>query len=189
MMNLEKKLSEQGREQTTNSTHIMASTAGCVSALTTAPPLLPIKSIKTINSVACDQAFGRLSGEVTREPHAKGDAIVKGEERKRLRRSRVSSRLASLIIIGAINNASKLVKSVYSNVFSFPSQEGCQAISVVLHYSASSCFTWCLVDSLYLYFNHTNSSNPLRRNVFYLLLGWGEFLDFLSSTKSIYFVR
>ena len=42
MMNLEKKLSEQGREQATNSTHIMASTAGCVSALTTAPPLLPI---------------------------------------------------------------------------------------------------------------------------------------------------
>ena len=52
MMNLEKKLSEQGREQTTNSTHIMASTAGYVSALTTAPLLLPIKSIKTINSVA-----------------------------------------------------------------------------------------------------------------------------------------
>ena len=55
MMNLEKKLSEQGREQTTNSTHIMASTAGCVSALTTAPLLLPIKSIKTINSVACEK--------------------------------------------------------------------------------------------------------------------------------------
>ena len=85
MMNLEKKLSEQGREQTTNSTHMMASTAGCVSALTTAPPLLPIKSIKTINSVACEQEFARLSGEVRREPHAKGDAIVKGEERKRLR--------------------------------------------------------------------------------------------------------
>ena len=85
MMNLEKKLSEQGREQTTNSTHIMASTAGFVIALTTAPPLLPNKGIKTINSVACEQAFGGLSGEVTREPHAKGDAIVKGEERKRLR--------------------------------------------------------------------------------------------------------
>ena len=87
MMNMEKKLSEQGREQTTNSTHIMASTTGCVSALTTAPPLFPIKSNKTINSVACEQAFGGLSGEFTREPHAKGDAIVKGEERKRLRYS------------------------------------------------------------------------------------------------------
>ena len=85
MMNLEKKLSEQGREQTTNSTRIKASTAGCMSALITAPPLLPIKGIKPINSVACEQAFGGLSGEVTREPHAKGDAIVKGEERKRLR--------------------------------------------------------------------------------------------------------
>ena len=85
MMNLEKKLSEQGREQRTNSTHIMASTAGYVIALTTAPPLLPIKGIKTINSIACKQTFGGLSGEVTREPHAKGDAIVKGEERKRLR--------------------------------------------------------------------------------------------------------
>ena len=63
----------------------MASTVGCVSALTTAPPLFPIKSFKTINSVACEQAFGGLSGEVTREPHAKGDAIVKGEKRKRLR--------------------------------------------------------------------------------------------------------
>ena len=48
-------------------------------------PPLPIKSIKTINSIACKQTFGGLSGEVTREPHAKGDAIVKGEERKRLR--------------------------------------------------------------------------------------------------------
>ena len=59
-----------------------------MSALITAPPLLPIKGIKPINSVACEQAFGGLSREVTREPHAKGrepHAIVKGEERKRLR--------------------------------------------------------------------------------------------------------
>ena len=95
MMNLEKKLSERGGEQTTNSTHIMASTAGCVSALTTAPPLRPIKSIKTINSVACEQAFGGLPGEVTREPHVKGDAIVKGEERKWLRWS-----LARFLAVG-----------------------------------------------------------------------------------------
>ena len=77
--------SKGASKKTTNSTHMMASTAGCMSALTTAPPLLPIKTITTINSVACEQAFGGLSGEVTREPHAKGDAIVKGEERKRLR--------------------------------------------------------------------------------------------------------
>ena len=77
-MNPEKHLSEQGREQTTNSTRIMAldlltsravererarndfekvymaSTLGCVSALTTAPPLLSIKSIETVNNVACE---------------------------------------------------------------------------------------------------------------------------------------
>lgn len=49
-------------------------------------------------------------------------------------------------------------------------------MSVILHYSVSSCFSWCLVDSLFLYFTHTNSSHPLRKNIYYLLLGWGEYL-------------
>jgi len=59
------------------------------------------------------------------------------------------------------------------SIVAYKKKEGCQAMSVVLHYSASSCFTWCLVDSLYLYFNHTNSAHPLRKNVYYLLFGWG----------------
>lgn len=49
-------------------------------------------------------------------------------------------------------------------------------MSVILHYSVSSCFSWCLVDSLFLYFTHTNSSHPLRKNIYYLLLGWGKYL-------------
>lgn len=57
-------------------------------------------------------------------------------------------------------------------------------MSVVLHYSASSCFTWCLVDSLYLYFNHTNSAHPLRKNVYYLLFGWGEFSFSIVKTRT-----
>ncbi|KAL9963693.1 hypothetical protein ACROYT_G027224 [Oculina patagonica] len=52
-------------------------------------------------------------------------------------------------------------------------KEGCRAMSVVLHYTITSCFSWCLVDSLFLYFNHANSAHPLRKNVYYLLFGWG----------------
>lgn len=73
------------------------------------------------------------------------------------------------------------------SIGAYEKEEGCEAISVVLHYSASSCFTWCLVDSLYLYFNHTNSANPLRRNVFYLLLGWGFPLIVLGMSLAIGF--
>lgn len=59
------------------------------------------------------------------------------------------------------------------SIAAYKKEEGCQAMSVILHYSVSSCFSWCLVDSLFLYFTHTNSSHPLRKNVYYLLLGWG----------------
>ncbi|XP_022792542.1 adhesion G protein-coupled receptor L3-like isoform X2 [Stylophora pistillata] len=58
-------------------------------------------------------------------------------------------------------------------ITAYRKEEGCQAMSVILHYSISSCFSWCLVDSLFLYFTHTNSFHPLRKNIYYLLLGWG----------------
>lgn len=48
-------------------------------------------------------------------------------------------------------------------------------MSIVIHYFITSCFSWCLVDSLFLYFNHMNSSHPLRKHVYYFLLGWGKY--------------
>ena len=48
-------------------------------------------------------------------------------------------------------------------------------MSVILQYVITSCFSWCLLDSLYIYFNHTNSSHPIRKKVYYLVFGWGEF--------------
>lgn len=59
------------------------------------------------------------------------------------------------------------------SIAAYRKKEGCQAMSIVIHYFITSCFSWCLVDSLFLYFNHTNSSHPLRKHVYYFLLGWG----------------
>ena len=78
--------------------------------------------------------------------------------------SALSSQVAGLKLI----NASQLW-------FPLLFQEGCQAMSIVIHYFITSCFSWCLVDSLFLYFNHMNSSHPLRKHVYYFLLGWGKY--------------
>lgn len=59
------------------------------------------------------------------------------------------------------------------SVAAYRKEEGCQAMSVILHYVITSCFSWCLLDSLYIYFNHTNSSHPIRKKVYYLVFGWG----------------
>lgn len=71
------------------------------------------------------------------------------------------------------------------SIAAYSKTEGCQAMPLILHYSATSCFTWCLVDSLYLYFNHTNSSHPLRKNIYYLLFGWGFPLIVLGMSLAI----
>ncbi|XP_068733068.1 adhesion G protein-coupled receptor L1-like isoform X2 [Montipora capricornis] len=59
------------------------------------------------------------------------------------------------------------------SVAAYVKKEGCEAMSVILHFTVTSCFMWCLLDSLHIYFNQTNSSHPFRKNVYYLLFGWG----------------
>lgn len=59
------------------------------------------------------------------------------------------------------------------SVAAYGKKGGCEAMSVILHFTVTSCFMWCLLDSLYIYFNQTNSSHPFRKNVYYLLFGWG----------------
>ncbi|XP_068685691.1 adhesion G protein-coupled receptor L1-like isoform X1 [Montipora foliosa] len=59
------------------------------------------------------------------------------------------------------------------SVAAYVKKGGCEAMSVILHFTVTSCFMWCLLDSLHIYFNQTNSSHPFRKNVYYLLFGWG----------------
>lgn len=47
---------------------------------------------------------------------------------------------------------------------------------VIFYYFVLFCFFWCLVDSLFLYFIYINSFYFLRKNIYYLLFGWGEYL-------------
>ncbi|KAJ7392707.1 hypothetical protein OS493_010359 [Desmophyllum pertusum] len=73
------------------------------------------------------------------------------------------------------------------SIAAYKKKEGCQVMSVFLHYSVTSCFSWCLVDSLFLYFNHTNSAHPLRKNVYYLLFGWGFPITVIAMSLAIGF--